>query len=60
MARGVANGLTNAEIASELYVTAGTVKTHLAHIQAKLGVRNRVGIAAWAWTHGHAAPAPAV
>jgi DNA-binding NarL/FixJ family response regulator len=54
VAGGVANGLTNAEIASQLYVTAGTVKTHLAHIQAKLGVRNRVGIAAWAWTHGYA------
>jgi DNA-binding CsgD family transcriptional regulator len=26
-----------------------TVKSHLSGIQAKLGVRNRVGIAAWAW-----------
>jgi DNA-binding NarL/FixJ family response regulator len=54
VACGVAKGLTNAEIASELYVTAGTVKTHLAKIQTKLGVRNRVGIAAWAWAHGYA------
>jgi len=60
VARGVAAGRTNAEIAAELYISAGTVKTHLANMQSKLGVRNRVGIAAWAWTHGHAMPAPAV
>jgi DNA-binding NarL/FixJ family response regulator len=60
VARAVAAGRTNAEIAAELHITAGTVKTHLANMQTKLGVRNRVGIAAWAWTHGHAAPAPAV
>ncbi|WP_163510669.1 response regulator [Fodinicola acaciae] len=51
----VAAGRTNAEIGAELYVTAGTVKTHLAHIQRKLGVGNRVGIAAWAWETGHVA-----
>ncbi|MER5650165.1 response regulator transcription factor [Streptosporangium sp. NPDC002524] len=49
----VADGLTNPEIGAELYITPGTVKTHLAHIQRKLGVRNRVGIAAWAWETGH-------
>ncbi|TDC27299.1 response regulator transcription factor [Streptomyces sp. 8K308] len=48
----VARGLTNAEIGGELFISAGTAKTHVAHIQAKLGVRNRVGIAAWAWHHG--------
>nr|BFE80987.1 hypothetical protein GCM10020093_035880 [Planobispora longispora] len=52
----VADGRTNAEIGAELYITAGTVKTHLAHIQRKLGVRNRVGIAAWAWETGHRQP----
>ncbi|WP_018349358.1 response regulator [Longispora albida] len=52
--RLVAQGATNTEIAAELFITAGTVKTHLANIQAKLGARNRVGIAAWAWSHGHA------
>ncbi|MEU9863998.1 response regulator transcription factor [Streptomyces sp. NPDC047971] len=56
--RLVAQGLTNAEIASALVVTPGTAKTHLANIQAKLGVRNRVGIAAWAWRTGLATPAP--
>ncbi|MEU8528462.1 MULTISPECIES: response regulator transcription factor [Streptomyces] len=52
IARLVAQGLTNAEIATELIVTPGTVKTHLANVQAKLDVRNRVGIASWAWRSG--------
>ncbi|QES49104.1 DNA-binding response regulator [Streptomyces venezuelae] len=50
--RLVARGLTNAEIGSELFISAGTAKTHIANVQAKLGVRNRVGIASWAWEHG--------
>jgi DNA-binding NarL/FixJ family response regulator len=50
--RLVAVGRTNVEIGRELYITPGTVKTHLASIQAKLGVANRVGIAAWAWASG--------
>lgn len=52
----VARGLTNSEIADELFITAGTAKTHLANIQAKLGARNRVGVAAWAWRTGAAVP----
>ncbi|MFJ8742029.1 response regulator [Embleya sp. NPDC127516] len=54
--RLVARGYTNAEIGAELYITAGTAKTHIANIQAKLRVRNRVGIAAWAWANGHVTP----
>ena len=45
----VARGLTNAEIASELFISIGTVKTHLGSVQTKLGARGRVEIAAWAW-----------
>jgi DNA-binding NarL/FixJ family response regulator len=48
----VARGLTNAEVGAELFISPGTAKTHVANIQAKLGVRNRVGIAAWAWETG--------
>ncbi|MFG1701480.1 response regulator [Nonomuraea sp. NPDC049309] len=50
--RLVARGKTNKEVAAELFVSLSTVKTHLGSIQAKLGVRNRVGIAAWAWESG--------
>jgi DNA-binding NarL/FixJ family response regulator len=50
--RLVAQGLTNAEIAHALYITVGTVKTHLGNIQSKLAARNRVEIAAWAWRVG--------
>ena len=45
----VAQGRTNAEIAAELYVGLSTVKTHLASLMAKLGARNRVEVAIWAY-----------
>lgn len=41
----VAEGLSNREIAGRLYVSEGTVKTHLAAVQDKLGVANRVLVA---------------
>ena len=37
------------EIGAELFISLSTVKSHASTIQSKLGVRNRVGIAAWAW-----------
>lgn len=52
----VARGRTNAEIAAQLSITPGTAKTHVANIQHKLGVRNRVEIAAWAWQTGRLNP----
>ncbi|MGW1713275.1 response regulator [Streptomyces sp. NPDC002156] len=54
--RLVALGHTNAEIASALFVSLSTVKTHLSSVQLKLAARNRVEIAAWAWQNGHARP----
>jgi DNA-binding NarL/FixJ family response regulator len=48
----VARGRTNHEIAADLFVAVSTVKTHLAAAQAKLGVRNRVEVASWAWRAG--------
>jgi DNA-binding NarL/FixJ family response regulator len=56
VARLVADGRTNAEIGAELFISAGTVKTHVANIQRKLAARNRVGIAVWAWNSGYARP----
>lgn len=44
----VASGLSNSEIAGELYITLSTVKTHVASLMTKLGARNRVEIAIWA------------
>jgi len=47
--RAIASGRTNAEIGAELFISLSTVKSHLASIQNRLGFRNRVEIAAWAW-----------
>lgn len=40
--RLLGRGMSNAEIAAELCLSEATVKTHLAHIMAKWGVRDRV------------------
>jgi DNA-binding NarL/FixJ family response regulator len=45
----VARGRTNAEICAELHISLSTVKTHVASLMAKLGVRNRVEVAMWAY-----------
>lgn len=50
--RAAARGRSNAEIAEELFISLGTVKTHLSSLQAKVGARNRVELAAFAWQSG--------
>ena len=45
----VARGRTNAEIADDLSISLSTVKTHLASLMGKLGARNRVELAMWAY-----------
>ncbi|KXP00946.1 response regulator [Tsukamurella pseudospumae] len=52
VARCVARGRTNAEIADELVISLGTVKTHLGAVARRLGARNRVEIAAAVWAAG--------
>ncbi len=51
--RLAARGRSNHEIATELHISLSTVKTHLGSVQLKLGARNRVEVAAWAWESGH-------
>ncbi|HVK20576.1 MAG TPA: response regulator transcription factor [Actinokineospora sp.] len=45
----VACGRTNNEIAAEFHITLSTAKSHIASLMAKLGARNRVEIAMWAY-----------
>lgn len=50
--RAVARGASNAEIGAELHISASTAKSHLASLQSKIGARNRVELAAFAWRTG--------
>ncbi|NRQ40763.1 response regulator transcription factor [Nonomuraea sp. NN258] len=47
--RAIARGRSNQEIADALFLSVSTVKGYVSGVQAKLGLRNRVEIAAWAW-----------
>ena len=55
----IAEGLTNTEIADRLVVSAATVKSHVNHIFAKAGVRDRAQAVVYAYEHGLAEPGSA-
>src|SRR5215472_16424768 len=59
VARLVADGLSNPAIASALFISVATVKTHMSHILAKLGLDSRVQLASWVAGHDSGPPVPA-
>lgn len=52
----IAQGLTNSEIAAALFVSETTVKTHVGHILAKTGLRDRVALVVLAYQAGALSP----
>jgi DNA-binding NarL/FixJ family response regulator len=52
----IAEGLTNSEIAERLVVSAATVKSHVNHIFAKIGARDRAQAVVYAYANGIARP----
>ena len=53
----MARGDTNADISEELFISEGTVKTHVKRIFSKLELRNRTQLVVFAYEHGLVTPA---
>lgn len=54
----IAGGATNREAAKQLFISEATVKTHLLHVYAKLGVNDRAAAVATAFSRGYLTPRP--
>ena len=54
----IGQGRTNAEIAAQLVVGEGTVKTHINHVFTKLQLRDRAAAVVFAFEHDLVTPAP--
>ena len=54
----IGQGKTNAEIAAELFVGEGTVKTHINHLFTKLQLRDRAAAVVFAFDHDLVTPRP--
>jgi DNA-binding NarL/FixJ family response regulator len=52
----MARGLSNADVATELFISEATVKTHLARVMMKLGVREKAQAVAAAYQTGLVQP----
>ncbi|RSN56321.1 DNA-binding response regulator [Amycolatopsis sp. WAC 04182] len=52
----IAQGSTNREAAKRLFISEATVKTHLLHVYAKLGVKDRAAAVATAFSQGYLTP----
>ncbi len=48
----IARGLTNAQIAEQLFLNESTIKTHINHVFAKTGVHDRAQAVTYAYQHG--------